>query len=504
MKKVDVSSQSWPLHGQSATRALEKSASANLLPHELMQRAGLAVAKLALALAPHARTIWIACGPGNNGGDGAQAALHLAAWGKRVVLTSVGDPAQAPPDAHAAWQQAARAGLLPVCLGDSGLQLGRSDLCIDALLGVGANRAPEGDMARHITLLNANAAPILAIDLPSGLNADTGTCAGSDAANAPSSRDWVKADWTLSLLSLKPGLFTGLGRDAAGEVWFDDLGVDASAINAMAKLYAPVHQQARPHASHKGNYGDLAVVGGAPGMLGAAVLAATAALHGGAGRVFLCALQPIDGADLIARPELMLRALDAVDPARTTMVCGCGGGGTVHAALPRLLSRSVALVLDADALNAIAVDSALQTLLTRRATSTGQACSTVMTPHPLEAARLLGSSTAKVQANRLEAAQDLAQHFQCVVVLKGSGTVIAAPGQLPTINMTGNARLASAGTGDVLAGMIGARLAQGQDAFKAACAAVHEHGLLADLWPGHSALTAGALANAVGCQPCEP
>lgn len=504
MRKIDASSQSWPLHGRHATQALERSASEGLPPHALMQRAGLAVAKLALALAPHARTIWIACGPGNNGGDGAEAAVHLAAWGKRVVLTNIGDPARAPPDALAAWQQAASAGLIPLRLSDDLPQLEDCDICIDALLGVGASRAPEGEMAQCIALLNASAAPVLAIDLPSGLDADTGTHAGSDEAGTAGGDNWVKADWTLSLLSLKPGLFTGLGRDASGEVWFDDLGVDAGSASADAHLNGRAGPRIRPHASHKGSYGDLAVVGGAPGMLGAAVLAATAALHGGSGRVFLCALQPLDAGALTLHPELMPRGLEAVDPAHTTMVCGCGGGDMVREALPRLLSRSRALVLDADALNAIAKDGSLQTLLERRAAAMGQACATVLTPHPLEAARLLGSSAAQVQANRLQAARELAQRFQCVVVLKGSGTVIAAPGQLPAINATGNARLASAGTGDVLAGMIGARLAQGQDAFHSACAAVHEHGFLADRWPRSSALTAGALAQAVGGRQPAP
>ena len=212
----------------------------------------------------------------------------------------------------------------------------------------------------------------------------------------------------------------------------------------------------------------------------------------------------MDAGALTLHPELLPRGLEAVDPAHTTMVCGCGGGDMVREALPRLLSRSRALVLDADALNAIAKDGSLQTLLERRAAAMGQACATVLTPHPLEAARLLGSSAAQVQANRLQAARELAQRFQCVVVLKGSGTVIAAPGQLPAINATGNARLASAGTGDVLAGMIGARLAQGQDAFDAACAAVCEHGFLADAWPQGSALTASALARSVGGSQAAP
>jgi len=202
----------------------------------------------------------------------------------------------------------------------------------------------------------------------------------------------------------------------------------------------------------------------------------------------------LDGASLAvdpARPELMFRAPQALDPAQLTVVAGCGGGHAIAAQLPRLLSSAPRLVLDADALNAIANDSQLATLLRARAARQRQ---TVLTPHPLEAARLLGSTAARVQQDRLAAAQQLAQQFACCVVLKGSGTVIAEPGETPLINPTGNARLATAGTGDVLAGLIGARLAQGETAFEAAAAAVYLHGLAADRWPAAQPLTANTLA----------
>jgi len=315
------------------------------------------------------------------------------------------------------------------------------------------------------------------------LNADTGASVGP----------CVHASHSLSLLTLKPGLFTAQGRDMAGQVWFDDLGNNGLvSVAPRARLIGSPAPLERLHASHKGSYGDVAVIGGASGMTGAALLAATAALHQGAGRVFVGLL---DGGSLGVdpnQPELMFRAVEALDPAQMTVVCGCGGSAAIAAALPRIFSTCPRLVVDADALNAVANDSQLEKLLQARQHRDRQ---TVLTPHPLEAARLLGISAAQVQHDRLAAAEQLAQRFACTVVLKGSGTVIAAPGQRTAINPTGNARLATAGTGDVLAGMIGARLAQGQTAFQAACEAVWLHGHAADAWPANEVLTAGALAR---------
>jgi hydroxyethylthiazole kinase-like uncharacterized protein yjeF len=313
-------------------------------------------------------------------------------------------------------------------------------------------------------------------------------------------------------LSLKPGLFTASGRDQAGQVWFHDIGISAAPelnvpqpcawLLGADQTRLPARLQAA-HASHKGSFGDVAVVGGestsASHMSGAALLAASAALHAGAGRVFVSLLgdAPRLTVDTL-QPELMFRAFDALDLRQQVVVCGCGGGEAVKAVLPALLSNALRLVLDADALNAIAADAQLQAALTARH---ARACSTVLTPHPLEAARLLGSTAAAVQADRLSAARRLADKFQCVVALKGSGTVIAAPGEVSRINITGNALLATAGTGDVLAGMTGARLASGDSGFEAACSAVFAHGHQADVWaseqPGQP-LTASALARLQG------
>ena len=470
-----------PLHGVDQTRRVEQALAQTLPPHTLMQRAGLAVARLALAVAPHAQRIWIACGPGNNGGDGMEAALHLQMWGKQPVVTWLGNPNAVPADTLAAYQR----------LLDSGIPIeaswpGDVDLCIDALLGIGGQlREPQGAMADWIRQINASGVPVLAVDTPTGLHADTGQ----------TSQTHVKASHTLSLLTLKPGLFTAQGRDATGSVWLDTLGLDSSALAGFepaAYLNGQPTDLPRLHASHKGSYGDVAVIGGAPGMTGAALLAASAALHAGAGRVFVGLLDDQALTVDLQQPELMFRAVKSLDFSAMTVVCGCGGGRPVLSVLYDVLFSPSPVVLDADALNEIATDNALQAALLARST---RQTVTVLTPHPLEAARLLGQTAQQVQSDRLTAAQTLAQRFACTVVLKGSGSVIASPGQIPVINPTGNARLASAGTGDVLAGMVGAQLAAGKTGFDAACQAVYQHGALADAWPPQTPLTAQRLAH---------
>lgn len=468
--------RAWPLFDAAASRAIEQACAQGLPAHALMQRAGLAVARLALAVAPHARTVWIACGPGNNGGDGFEAALHLREWGKEAVVTWAGDEARQPADASASLQRARAAG---VTFAD--LVPHEWDLAIDALLGLGAGRPLEGAMAEWARLMNEGSGPVLAVDLPSGLASDTG-------AGEP-----VRATHTLSLLTLKPGLFTGGGRDAAGHVWFDDLGVSDPSATPTAWLSPPPAETVRPHASHKGSWGDVAIIGGAPGMGGAVLLAASAALHAGAGRAFACLLDPGAPAIDAAQPALMLRAWDTLDVSRLAVACGCGGGDAVRAVLPRVLSSARQLVLDADALNAIAADQQLQQLLRARG---GRRLPTVLTPHPLEAARLLGCTAAQVQADRLAAAAQLVRQFGCVVVLKGSGSIVAGPEHAPRINPTGNARLATAGTGDVLAGLVAARLASGSEPFDAAASAVFVHGRAAELWPADRGFTASELAQA--------
>ncbi len=514
MQKITTAT-SHPLFSAAATRTLERATQAQLPAHTLMQRAGLAVARLALALEPHAQCIWVACGPGNNGGDGFEAAMHLHQWGKRVVVTWTGLPAgraALPPDAQASQARALAAG---VPMADQPPP--DFDFCIDALLGIGANidkidrideEAPEKHrinalMAQWLGIMQASGKPTLAVDIPTGLNADTGHSA---ATFSP-----YFQRFTLSFLTLKPGLFTANGRDSAGEVWFDDLGVHCveAAAGPTAILLGKdqvtrrIPKSAAPQASHKGSFGDVAVLGGESTprshMAGAVLLAARAALHAGAGRVFVALLGDANLAAGLSvdpqQPELMFRSPEALNLTSQVIVCGCGGGEAIKSVLAKVLSNAPRAVLDADALNAISNDSSLQTLLVAR---NARGYKTVLTPHPLEAARLAGTTAAAVQADRMALACALAERFQCIVVLKGSGTVIAAPGELPAINASGNALLASAGTGDVLAGMVGAYLAAGLSAFEAACGAVFVHGDLADVWlrqrPGE-VLTASALAK---------
>jgi len=476
----------YPLHGIAQTRRLEDRAAQDLPAHTLMQRAGLAVAQLALAIAPHAQRIWIACGPGNNGGDGLEAAVLLQKWGKQCLVTWLGNTECAPPDSRRAYQKLLDSGMLIQPTPD-----GKFDLYIDALLGIGGQlREPQGQMADWIKRINSASTPVLAIDVPTGLHAETGQTTQLS----------VKASHTLSLLSLKPGLFTAQGRDTAGSVWFDPLGVTEYAQNApapVAYINKRPAEDIRLHASHKGSYGDVGVLGGAPGMAGAALLAASAALHAGAGRVFVGMLDTtpfsVDG----LHPELMFRPIKSLNLSSMVLVCGCGGGQEVQAILYDVLSSSSPAVIDADALNLIANNHELQSALAARHR---RGAATVLTPHPLEAARLLSTTTRQIQEDRLTAAQTLAQRFACTVVLKGSGTVIANPDQTSVINITGNARLACAGTGDVLAGMLGAQLAASHPGFDAACRAVYQHGALADNWPKDAPLTASLLASAASVQ----
>lgn len=503
------SATSHPLFSVAATRQIEQQAAAALPPYTLMQRAGLAVARLTMALAPHAQCIWVACGPGNNGGDGFEAALHLHQWGKKVVVTWIGLPdgkTIAAPDAEAARHRALAAGVEIASEPPP-----RFDFCIDALLGIGARldtaRPGNALMTKWLEWMQASPAVRLSVDVPTGLDSDIGATTFIAARARSTSAGSL---FCLSLLTCKPGLFTAQGRDAAGEVWFDDLGVLPADVAPCARLIGADDAQRAPrsslaHASHKGSFGDVAVIGGESTpqshMSGAALLAARAALHAGAGRVFVALLDAPTEAPLtvdLIQPELMFRSVDALDLKRQVIVCGCGGGEAIKTVLAKVLSTAARAVFDADALNAISSDSQLQTLLRARAS---RGYSTVLTPHPLEAARLLGRTAAHIQASRLTAAQELAERFQCVVVLKGSGTVIAVPGQVPAVNSTGNALLATPGTGDVLAGMVGAGLAasaQGdKETFEAACSAVFAHGQVADRWaleqPGR-ALTASLLA----------
>lgn len=499
------------VHGVAATRAIETEALKKHPPGFLMDRAGNAVARLVRAWQPLSRRIDVVCGPGNNGGDGlvAATALHRhlqTSGGGQVRAWLVHDPGRSlPADAAAALRQAAAAGvdLRPWhTTADAGPPWGpETEVLIDGLLGIGARPLEPGPLAWAAWTLARESRPVLCIDVPSGLNADTGHWSGPPpAARAPRA--------TLSMLTLKPGLLTGHGRDLAGDIWLDTLGValpDAAEVAAHWGGFddGPADKSADLHAGHKGSYGDVAVMPGqslertGQGMAGAAVLAARAALRAGAGRVYLgVPAGPASPEWDPLQPELMLRhAAALLQPtllATLTVVAGCGGGSGPASWLPSVLDHAQRLVLDADGLNALASDPMLQQALRRRGWQR-----TVITPHPLEAARLLGRNTADVMADRLGAATELAERFQVVCVLKGAGTVVAAPQCRPWINASGNARLATAGTGDVLAGMVAAAIArQPQAPVEAVCRAVHRHGALAEAWdPRGGQLTAAALVS---------
>jgi hydroxyethylthiazole kinase-like uncharacterized protein yjeF len=499
------------LFDAAATRALEAQAAAALPPHELMRRAGAALARLARAVAPHARRAWIAAGPGNNGGDGLVLACALHAGGVEVHVTLVGHdvPGAKALPADAAWALA-QAHAAGVRIG-SGLPapevLAGLDLAVDALLGVGQQRAPAGALADAVRALNGCGAPVLAVDTPTGLATDTGARLG-DAC--------VRAAHTLTFLTPKPGLFTGAGRPHAGEIWFDALGCVEPATPAVRTEVAGAAQAlallpARGHQAHKGSFGDVHVAGGAAGMVGAALLAGRAAAVAGAGRVLVHAHSSDAGGVLpvdVRHPELMLRPVAELEPTlrenpRATVVAGCGGGSEVAQTLPALLATACRLVLDADALNAIARDDALREQLRHRA---ARGLPTVLTPHPLEAARLIGATAADVQADRVAAARRLAADTGAVVVLKGSGTVIAAPAGDATINPSGDARLATAGTGDVLAGWLGGLWAAQPHASGPPLALAHGvavagvllHGRAAEAGGPRRPLVASALIAAIG------
>lgn len=456
-------------------------------PHPvLMARAGQSIARLARALWPHAGSAVVWAGAGNNGGDGLIAATHLHAAGWAVQVLACGGQSltewadRLPQDASWALTHLRQCGLT-LQHWSAGAAVPAGDVHIDALLGIGLRGAPRADIAAAIDALNAQRAPVLAVDAPSGLDAMCGTAAGAV----------VRADATLTLLAPKPGLFTGDAAIHAGEVWLDDLGTAADMASLQLDAEPPQLLGAdlvRPllpdlaAAAHKGRRGDVLVIGGADGMVGAALLAARSAQALGAGRVYvglLCArppaLDPAHPALMVRSADELLARAETAAGARTVVVFGPGAGQGDFAAqaLRRLLAAPVPLLIDADGLN----------LLAREwhdgQTPSARSAPLLLTPHPLEAARLLGTSAQQVQADRLSAARELACRLSAWVVLKGRGTVIASPQQAMWINPTGNGLLATAGSGDVLSGAASALLAA-SDSARSVLAAVWLHGAAAD------------------------
>ncbi|WUR16100.1 NAD(P)H-hydrate dehydratase [[Empedobacter] haloabium] len=482
-----------PLYTVTQIRQIETESARRLSEGALMQRAGQASANAALDLLPFATSrasVLVLAGPGNNGGDALEAAAHLAHAGAQVAVVYF-EGGSAPERARAVERAHASPARFVAEDAIAGVEW---HLVIDGLFGIGLTRPITGPFAALVAALNALTCPILALDVPSGLDADTGCIVGPAGCA-------VRATHTLTFIGDKPGLHTCDGRDHAGTVNVAHLDIDAAHYPA-----ATIHLNgvdgfaqaavARPQNSHKGSYGIVSVLGGAPGMTGAPILAGRAALHAGAGRVFLCFAGPALQCDP-GQPELMCRAAHGFDFATGVTVAGPGLGGSDEAA--HLLEQAIAspqpLVVDADGLNLVAARSGLAARLR------GRKAATLLTPHPLEAARLLATSIGAIQRDRLDSARRLAAALHAIVVLKGTGTVIAAPGGAIVINPTGNPALATAGTGDVLAGLCGALLAQGWPGWEAALGAVWLHGMAADVLVadgiGPVGLTAGELVPAI-------
>ncbi len=458
--------------------------------HALMQRAGEAAVRALRAAWPAARRVAVACGGGNNGGDGYVVARLLRAAGVEVQLHALVDPADLGGDARRACDDFLASGgsLNAAPFPDAA----DCELIVDALLGTGFRPPLRELFAAAIAAINASGRPVLALDVPSGLHGDTGLAA--DGA--------IQAARTISFVALKQGLCLEQGPELCGELLFDSLGVQLPGQAAEPpqwhclgdlELRAALPRRAR--SAHKGQFGHVLIIGGGPGMAGAARLAGEAALRVGAGLVTL-ATTPV--ASLAAmRPELMCVGVAdaaALAPllARCSVVAvgpGLGQDAWARALLAAALAAGKPLVLDADALNLLAADGLR-----------GVPARAVLTPHPGEAARLLGTDTGALQSDRRAALQRLCESSGAIVVLKGSGTLVGERGVVPALCLAGNPGMAAGGMGDVLTGAIAGILAQCRDPWLAACAGVLVHARAGDALArrdGARGLLAGEVAAAL-------
>jgi hydroxyethylthiazole kinase-like uncharacterized protein yjeF len=475
----------------------------------LMDRAGRAAADAAMALAGPAGRFVIVCGGGNNGGDGYVVARLLRSAGRDARVIALVSAERLSPDARAVREQADRAGV-PI---DEGLlapiEAGGGDVVVDAIFGTGLGRPPEGAFAEAIARIDAArvaGARVLAVDVPSGLSADTGRPLGP----------CVRADRTVTFGFLKRGLVLHPGVDLAGEVTVDDIGIPPKAARRvpvgcelLTEVEARLLVPPRPPDAHKGDAGRLLVVAGSPGKTGAAHLALTGALRGGAGLVTLAARAEVLPFALAGRPEAMSVSLPGTGPlgrgdlqallaaARDVDALAVGPGiprGPETAELLRALVQRAGkpAVLDADALNALADDAAALR---------GLGVPLLLTPHPGEMARLCGTTIAEVQADRIGLAAAQARAWNATVLLKGARTVVADPDAPPAVVPTGNPGLATGGTGDVLTGLCGALLAGGIPAPAAGRVGAWVHGRAGDLAArrfGVRGLVASDLGGAIG------
>ena len=450
---------------------LEMRAANQLGADTLMKRAGAAAAELIMKRLEDAgveqRRVTLLVGPGNNGGDALACACELREKGAVVNVVLPGGRRPTSALALAQLERWTQAGGTTY---DDPYMTEKADCVVDGLFGTGLAKPITGDYLDAVLWFNERQALKVSLDIPSGLNPVTGHWTGSYPG--------CSADVTITFLCVKSGLYMCEGADAAGEIVLNELDVSVplSPLSVIGTDEFPRVLRPRVKNSHKGDYGSVAVIGGTDGMIGASILAARDALISGAGRVTLeCRAEHAPHVDMVY-PEIMFatKPVNLEDFDAIVLGCGLGTSAEAKARVIEALNCQKPLILDADALNIIAADIKLQDMvLARRAP-------TVLTPHPGEAARLLRRDTAGVTADRVAACRELAVQTGAIVVLKGAGTVISMRSSRTWINPTGSPMLATGGSGDVLAGMIGAMFAQGYDMVESVLAAVYFHGLSAE------------------------
>ena len=468
--------------------------------YALMCRAGEAAFDVLASHWPEARQILILCGTGNNGGDGWVLArlAHDAGYQCRVAL--FGDPARIAGTAriaHDAWRDSTAATYSNAERLSTGELEGEScDLVIDALTGIGLSGSPRDPFVELIALINTSAVPVLSLDVPSGVDADTGTIVGAA----------VHAETTVTFIAHKPGLLTGAAVNHVGRLVLADLGAPPAVFESVPGIGFRISAQAagrlptRSKNAHKGHFGHVLVIGGNLGMGGAALLAAGAALRSGAGLVSLATRPEHVTAALVRHPELMVTGLDdtaalpALCDGKSVIVIGPGLGRDEWAqqCLQHAVAAGLPLICDADALNLIA----------ENAVTVPPEIPWIFTPHPGEASRLAGVATGEVESDRVNWAATLAKRYAAVVILKGAGTVIASPSKddQACICVGGNPGMATGGMGDVLAGLTGALVAQGLSLMEASALGVATHARAGDLaWERYGVgLTATDVVNGLG------
>ena len=420
----------------------------------LMESAGGAAYQLMRSKWPDAKTILILCGPGNNGGDGYILARLAKEDGLAVKLQLIGDHTKLSGDALLAAERCIASGLKSMAYSKE--DLGEADVIVDALLGTGLDRDVLGQWQEVINAINSSNTPVLSVDIPSGLNADTGQVMGCA----------VNADATISFIGLKQGLFTGQGVEYAGDVHFNNLDVPdeiGTKVNSMTEQITLDDLQSflmpRSKSSHKGSFGHVLVVGGEYGFAGAARLCAEAAARTGAGLISLATHASHAGYITMSVPEVMVHATESstellalLEKANVVAIGpGLGQSNWGMSLFSKVLESDLPLVVDADALNLLAQDPVTSDRW-------------VLSPHPGEAARLLNCDSHTIQSDRIAAAKEIQKKFGGITVLKGSGTVIVDDrkdgGQKVSICAAGNPGMASGGMGDVLTGVIAGLIAQ--------------------------------------------